>query len=134
MTVDGETTESATDFTFWGSKISANGDCSHEIKRRLLLGRKPMINLDSVLKSRDITLLTKVHRVKTMVFPIVMYECDNQIINKAEQQRMDFRTVVLEKTLGSPWTARRSNQSILKEINPKYQWKNWCLSSNTLAT
>ena len=90
MTVDGETTESATDFTFWGSKITANGDCSHEIKRRLLLGRKPMINLDSVLKSRDITLPTKVHRVKTMVFPIVMYECDNQIINKAEQQRMDF--------------------------------------------
>ena len=134
MAVDGETTESAIDFTFWGSKITANGDCSHEIKRRLLLGRKPMINLDSVLKSRDITLLTKVHRVKTMVFPIVMYECDSQNINKAEQQRMDFRTVVLEKTLGSPRTARRSNQSILKEINPKYQWKNWCLSSNTLAT
>ena len=92
MAVDGETIESATDFIFLGSKITVDVDCSHEIKTYLLLGRKAMTNLDSVLKSRDVTLLTKVHIVKAMVFPIVMYECGSWTINKAEQQRMDFQT------------------------------------------
>ena len=100
--IDGETVETVADFIFLGSKITADGDCSHEIKRRLLLGRKAMINLNSILKSRDITLLTKVHLVKAMVFPVVMYGCESWTIKKAEHRRIDaFGTVVLEKTLDS---------------------------------
>ena len=105
---------------FWGApKITADGDCSHEIKRRLLLGRKVMINLDSMLKSRDIILLTKVHRVKAMVFPVVMYGCESWTIEKAERQTIDaFELWCWRRLLRVPWTARRSNQSILKEISP----------------
>ena len=103
-----------------GSKITVDGDCSHEIKRRLLLGRKAMTNLDSVLKSRDITLLTEVHIVKTMVFQVVIYRCENWTIKKAEKQRIDaFELWCWRRLLRVPWIARRSNQSILKEINPK---------------
>ena len=108
-----------TDFIFLGSKITADGDCSHEIKRCLLLGRKAMINLDSILKNRDITLQTKVHFVKAMVFPVVMYGCESWIIKKAEHQRIDvFKLWCWRKLLRVPWTARRSNQSILNEISP----------------
>ena len=104
---------------FLGSKITADGDCSHEIKRRLLLGRKAMTNLDSIFKSRDITLPTKVHLVKAMVFPVVMYGCESWTIKKAEHQRIDaFQLWCWRKLLRVPWTARRSNQSILKEISP----------------
>ena len=104
---------------FWGSKITADGDCSHEIKRRLLLGRKVMINLDSIFKSRNITLLTKVHLVKAMVFPVVMYGCESWTVKKAECQRIDaFELWFWRRLLRAPWTARRSNQSILKEISP----------------
>ena len=104
---------------FGGSKITANGDCSHEIKRRLLLGRKVVINLDSILKSRDITLPTKVHLVKAMVFPVVMYGCETWTVKKAERQRIDaFELWGWRRLLRVPWTARRSNQSILKEISP----------------
>ena len=104
---------------FLGSKITADGDCSHEIKRRLLLGRKVMINLDSIFKSRDITLLTKVHLVKAMVFPVVMYGCESWTVKKAERRRIDaFELWCWRRLLRVPWTARRSNQSILKEINP----------------
>ena len=104
---------------FLGSKIPADGDCSHEIQRHLLLGRKAMTNLDNVLKSRDITLATKVHLVKAMVFPVVMYGCENWTIKKAEHRRMDaFELWCWRRLLGVPWTARRSNQSILKEISP----------------
>ena len=119
---DGETVETVTDFLFWGSKITADGDCSHEIKRCLLLGRKAMKNLDSILKSRDITLPTKVYLVKAMVFPVVMYGCESWTIKKAEHQRIDALELwCLEKRLlRVPWTARRSNQSILKEISPEY--------------
>ena len=107
------------DFIFWGSKITADGDCSHELKRRLLLGRKVMTNLDSILKSRDITLPTKVCLVKAMVFPVIMYGCESQTIKKAEQQRIDaFELWCWRRLLRVPWTARRSNQSILKEISP----------------
>ena len=107
---------------FWGgSKITAHGDCSHEIKKCLLLGRKAMTNLDSILKNRDVTLLTKVCLVKAMVFPVVMYECESWTIKKAEHQRIDaFKLWYWRKLLRVPWTARRSNQSILKEINPEY--------------
>ena len=106
---------------FWGSKIIADGDCSHEIKRRLLLGRKAMINLGRILKSRDITLPTKVHLVKTMVFPVVMYGCESWTIKKAECWRIDaFELWCWRRLLRVPWTARRSNQSILKEISPEY--------------
>ena len=106
---------------FWGSKITADGDCSHGIKRRLLLGRKVITNLDSVLKSRDVTLPTKVHLVKAMVFPVVMYECENYTIKEAECQKIDaFELWCWRRFLSVPWTARRSNQSILKEINPEY--------------
>ena len=106
-------------FILGGSKISADGDCSHEIKRCLLLGRKAMTNLDSILKSRDITLPTKVHPVKAMVFPVVMYGCESWIIKKAEHQRIDaFGLWCWRRLLRVPWTARRSNQSILKEISP----------------
>ena len=119
--MDGETMETVTDFIFLGSKITADGDCSHEIKRCLLLGRKAMTNLDSILKSRDITLLTKVHIVKTMVFPVVMYGCESWTIKKAECRRIDaFELRCWRRVLRVPRTARRSNQSILKEINPEY--------------
>ena len=113
--------ETVRDFIFLGSKITANGDCSHEIKRRLLLGRKAMTNLDSILKSRDITLPTKVRLVKAMNFPVVMYGCGGWTIKKAEHQRIDaFELWCWRRLLKVPWTARKSNQSILKEINPEY--------------
>ena len=119
--IDGETMETATDFILGGSKITANGDCSHEIKRCLLLGRKAMTNLDSVLKSRDMTLPTKVHIVKAMVFPVVMYGCESWTIKKAEHQRIDgFKLWYWRRLLIVPWTARRFNKSILKEISPEY--------------
>src|SRR5574341_449283 len=111
--------ETVSDFVFLGSKITADGDCSHEIKRRLLLGRKVMTNLDSILKSRDITLPTKVRLVKAMIFPLVMYGCESWTIKKAEHQRIDaFDLWCWRRLLRVPWTARRSNQSILKEISP----------------
>ena len=117
--IDGETVETVPDFILGGSKITADGDCSHEIKRCLLLGRKVMINLDSILKSRDITLSTKVHLVKAMVFPVVMYGCKSWTITKAEHRRIDaFELWCWRRLLRVPWTARRSNQSILKEISP----------------
>ena len=113
--------ETVTDSIFLGSEITADGDCSHEIKRRLLLGIKAMTNLESVLKSRDITLPTKVHLVKAIVFPVVMYGCESWTIKKAECQRTDaFELWFWRRLLGVPWTARRSNQSILKEISPEY--------------
>ena len=117
--IDGETVETVSDFIFLGSKITADGDCSHEIKRHLLLGRKVMSNLNSIFKSRDITLPTKVHLVKTMIFPVVMYACESWTINKAECQRIDaFELWCWRRLLRVPWTARKSNQSILKEISP----------------
>ena len=119
--IDRETMETVRDFIFLGPKITADGDCSHEIKRHLPLGRKAMINLDSILKSRDITLLRKVHLVKAVVFPVVMYECERWIIKKAECRRTDaFKLWWWKKYLIVPWTARRSPWSILKEINPEY--------------
>src|SRR5574337_68946 len=119
--IDGETMQTVTDFIFLNSKITADGDCSHEIKRCLLLGRKAMTNIDSMLKSRDITLLTKVRTVKAMVFPVVMYGCESWTIEKAECSRIDaFELWCWRKLLRVPWTARRSNQSILKEISPEY--------------
>ena len=117
--VDGETVETVSDFIFWGSKITADGDCSHEIRRRLLLGRKVLTNLDSIFKSRDITLPRKVRLVKAMVFPVVMYGCEIWTMKKAERQRIDaFELWCWRRLLRVPWTARRSNQSILKEISP----------------
>ena len=117
--LDGETVETVADFIFGGSKITVDGDCSHEIKRQLLLGRKVMTNLDSIFKSRDITLPTKVRLVKTMVFPVVMYGCESWTVKKAERRRIDaFELWCWRKLLRVPWTARRSNQSILKEISP----------------
>ena len=117
--IDGETVEIVADFIFLGSKITADGDCSHEIKRLLLLGRKVMINLDSILKSRDITLSTKVLPVKAMVFPVVMCGCESWTIKKAERRRIDaFELWCWRRLLRVPWTARTSNQSILKEISP----------------
>ena len=119
--IDGETRETVKDFIFLGSKITADGDCSHEIKRCLLLGRKVMTNLDSILKRRDITLPTKVHLVKAMVFQVVMYGCESWTIKKAECQRIDaFELWCWRRPLRVPWTSRRSNQSILKEISPEY--------------
>ena len=113
--IDGETVETVSDFILGGSKITADGDCSHEIKRRLLLGRNVMTNLDSIFKSRDITLPTKVHLVKAMVLPVVMYGCENWIIKKAEHRRIDaFKLWYWSRLLRVPWTARRSNQFILK--------------------
>ena len=113
--------ETVRDFIFLGSKITTDGDCSHEIKRHLFLGRKSMTNLDSILKSRDITLPTKVRLVKAIVFPLVMYECESWTIKKAEHQRIDaFELRCWRRLLRVPWTARRSNQSLLKEISPKY--------------
>ena len=119
--IDGETVETVSDFILGGSKITADGDCSHEIKRRLLLERKVMTNLDNTLKSRDITLPTKVCLVKAMVFPVVMYGCEIWTIKKAECRRIDaFELWCWRRLLRVPWTARRSNQSILKEISPEY--------------
>ena len=119
--IDGETVKTVADFIFLGSKITADGDCSHEIKRRLLLGRQVMTNLDSILKSRDITLPTKVCQVKAIVSPIVMYGCESCTIKKAECQRTDaFELWCWRRLLRVPWTARRSNQSILEEISPEY--------------
>ena len=119
--IDGKTMEKVIDFIFLGSKITADGDCSHEIKRRLLLRRTVMTNLDSILKSRDITLPTKVHLVKAVAFPVVMYGCESWTIKKAECQRIDaFELWCWRRLLRVPWTARRSNQSILKEISPEY--------------
>ena len=119
--IDGETMETVTDFIFLGSKITPDGDCSYEIKRRLLLGRKAVTNLDSMFKSRDITLATKVRLVKAMVFPVVMYGCENWTIKKDERQRIDaFELWCWRRLLRVPWTARRSNLSILKEISPEY--------------
>ena len=118
--IDGETVETVKDFIFSGSKIIADGDCSHETKRRLLLGRKVMTNLDSIFKSRDITLPTTVHLVKAMVFQVVMYGCESWTIKKAECGRIDaFELWCWRRLLRVPWTARRSNQSILKEISPE---------------
>ena len=119
--IDGETMETVTDLIFLGSNITADGDCSHEIKRRLLLERKAMTNLDSILKNRDITLLKKVHLVKAMLFSVVMDGCESWTIQKAECQRTDaFELWCWRRLLRVPWTARRSNQSILKEINSEY--------------
>ena len=122
--IDGETVETVSDFILGGSKITADGDCRHEIKRHLVLGRKIMTNLDSIFKSRDITLPKKVHLVKAMVFPVVMYGCESWTIKKAECQRIDaFELWCWRKLLRVPWTARRSNQSILKEISLGVLWK-----------
>ena len=121
--IDKETVETVTDFIFLSSKITADGDCSHVIKRRLLLGRKVMANLDSILKSTDITLPTKFRLVKAMVFPVVMYGCESWTAKKTERRRSDAFELVLEKLLRMPWTARRSNQSILKEISPECSLK-----------
>ena len=122
--IDGETIETVSDFILGGSKIAADSDCSHEIKRHLLLGRKVMTNLDSILKNRDITLPTKVHLVKAMVFPVAMYECENWTKKKAEHRRIDvFELWYWRRLLRVPWTTRRSNQSILKEISPEYSWE-----------
>ena len=119
--IDGET---VTDFIFGGSKITADGDCSHEIRRHLLLGIKVMTNLDSILKSRDITLPTKAHLVKAMVFPVVMYGCESWTIKKSKHQRIDaFELMCWRRLLRVPWTAKRSNKSILKEISPEYSWE-----------
>ena len=121
--IDGETMETVTHY-FWGSKITADGDCSHKIKRCLLLGRKVMTNLDSILKSRDITLPTKVHLVKAMIFPVVMYGCESWTVKKAECQRIDaFELWCWRRLLRVPWMARRTDQSILKEISPDIHWK-----------
>ena len=119
--IDGETMETVTDFILGGCKITADGDCSHEIKRRFLLARKAMTNLDCILKSRDITLSTKVCLVKALVFPLVMYGCESWTIKKAEHCRIDpFELWCWRRLLRVPWTSRRSNQSILKEISPEY--------------
>ena len=134
---DGETMETVRYFIFWGSKITADDDCSHEIKRRLLLEGKAMTNLDSILKSRDITLPTKVSLVKAMVFPVVMYGCESWTMKKAECRRIDaFELWCWRRLLRVPGTARRSNQSILKEISPEYSLEGLMLklNSNTLAT
>ena len=119
--IDGENMEAVTDFTFLGSRITVDGDCGHETKRHLLLGRKAMTNLDSILKSRDITLLTKVHLVKAMAFPLATCGCESWTIKKAERRRIDaFELWCWRRLLRVPWTARRSNQSVLKEIVPEY--------------
>ena len=141
--INGETVEIMPDFIFWGSKITADGDCNHEIKRRLLLERKVMTNLDSILKSRDITLPTKVCLVKTVVFPVVMYGCESWTIKKPERRRHSVLEKCWRRHLRVPWTATRSNHSILKEISPDYSleglmlklklqsfghlmWRAWC--------
>ena len=133
--IEKENREAVTDFLFLGSKITVDGDCSHEIRRHLLLGRKAMTNLDSVLKSKDITLPTKVHIIRAMVFSVVTYGCESWTMKKAECQRIDALELwCWKRLLKIPWTARRSNQSILKEISPEFSWKDWWWSSNTLAT
>ena len=138
--LDGETMETMKDFILGGSKITAVGDCSHESKRHLLLGRKCMTNLDSILQSRDITLPTKVHLVKAVFFPVVMYECETWTVKKAERWRIyAFELWCWRRLLRVPWTARRSKQSILKEISPEYSLEGLTLklkfwSFNTLAT
>ena len=135
--IDGEIVETVSDFILGGSKITADGDYSHEIKRRLLLGWKVMTNLDSILKSRDITLPTKVRLVKAMVFPVVMYGCESWTVKKAERRRIDvFEVWSWKRLLRVPWTARRSNQSILKEISPGISLEGMMLrlNSSTLAT
>ena len=135
--IDGKTVEMVGDFILRGSKITADDDCSHEIKRHILLGRNVVTNLDSTLKSRGITLSTKVRLVKAMVFPIVMYACENWTIKKAECQRINaFELWCWRRLLGVPWTARRSNLLILKEISPEYSLEGLMLklNSNTLAT
>ena len=135
--IDWETMETVSDFIFWGSKFTEDGDCCHEIKRHLLLGRQAMINLDSMLKSREITLLAKVHLVKALVFPVIMYGCESWTVKKAECQRIDaFELWCWIRLLRVPWTARRSNQSILKEISPEYSLGGLMLNLkiNTLAT
>ena len=122
--IDGETVETVADFILGGSKITADGDCSHEIKRRLLLGRNVMTNLDSICKNRDITLPTKVHLVKAMVFPVVMYGCESWMVKKAGCRRIDaFELWCWRRLLRVPWTARKSKQSILKEISLGFLWK-----------
>ena len=119
--IDGEALKTVTDFILRGSKITADGDCSHEIKRHLLLGRKAMTNLDSILKSRDVTLLINIRLAKAMVFPIVMFGCESWTIKKAEHQRIDaFELWYCRRLLRVPWAVRRSNHSILKEISPEY--------------
>ena len=129
--IDGETEETVADFILGGSKITADCDCSHEIKRRLLLGRKLMTNLDSILKTRDITLSTKVHLVKAIVFPVVMYGCENWSIKKAEHRKIDaFEVWCWRRLLRVHWTARRSNQSILKELSPEYSLEGLMLKLN----
>ena len=135
--IDGETMETVRGFISGGSKITADGDCSHEIKRCFLLGWKVTTNLDSILKNRDITWPTKVHLVKAMVFPVVMYGCESWTIKKVEPQRTDaFELWCWRRLLRVLWTARKFNQSILKEINPEYSLEDWCRSwnANTLAT
>ena len=135
--IDGETMETVTNFIFLGSKITADGDCSHEIKRRLLLGRKVMTNLDSIFKSRDVTLPTKVCLVKAMVFPVVMYGCESWTVKKAEHRRIDaFELWCWRRLLRVPWSARRSNQFILKEMSPEYSFEGLMLKqkSSTLGT
>ena len=130
--IDGETVETVSSFIFLGSKIPADGDCSHEIKRRLLLGRKVMTNLDSIFKTRDITLPTKVRLVKAIVFPVVMYGCESWTVKKAECQRIDaFELWCWGRLLRVPWTARRSNQSILKEISPGISLEGMILKLNS---
>ena len=122
--INGETMETVSDFIWGGSNITADGDCSHEIKRHLLLGRKVMTNLDSIFKSRDITLLTKFRLVKAMVFPVVMYGCESWTVKKADRQRIDaFELWCWRRLLRVSWTARISNQSILKEISPGFLWR-----------
>ena len=121
--IDGETVETVSDFIFGGSRITADGDCSHEIKRHLFLGRKVMTNLDSIFKSRDITLLTKVRLAKAMVFPVVMYGCESWTVKKADCRRIDaFKLWCWRRLLRVPWTARRSNQSILKETSLRWKY------------
>ena len=131
--IDGETMETVRDFIFLGSKITPDGDCSHEIKRCLLLGRKAMTNLDSTLKSRDVTLLTKVRLVKAMIFPVVLY--DRWTPKKAEHQRIDaFELWCWKRLLRVPWTLRRANQSILKEISPEYSLEGLVLKLELLES
>ena len=130
--IEGETMETVGDFTFWGSKIAATGDCSHEIKQCLFLKKKATTNLDSILKSRDITSMTKVHLVKAMVFPVVMYGCENWTIRKAERRRIEaFELWCWRRLLRVPWTARRSNQSIQKEISPEYSLEGFDAEAET---
>ena len=133
--IDGQTVETVSDFILGGSKITADGDCSHEIKRHLLFGRKAMTNLDSILKSRDITLPTKVHLVKAMIFPVVMYGCESWTVKKADHGRIDtFELWCWRSFWRVCWTARRSNQSILREVSPECSLEGLMLKFQYLAT